>query len=199
MDAWIVPVFKRGDKHKATYYRPVSLSSITCKSLELIIYSNVMAHFDKHHILKDHQPGFSRETQLLTVTIQEIASRLSKGNQVDVILLDFMKAFGKVPFPDFSTSFTSTGLDQQLDTIFPRESQTGSSTGWITLRPVRCPFWGSVLRLSWPYINAMPVFLRLSDCGLFAVVLMTYCVVNKTSDCKLLQQDLTALEQWEVN
>ena len=112
-----VPVFKMGDKHKAAYYRPVSLSSITCKSLEHIIHSNVMAHFDKHHILKDHQHGFSRETQLLTVTIQEIASRLSKGNQVDIILLDFMKAFGKVPFPDFSTSFTSTGFETRPATI----------------------------------------------------------------------------------
>ena len=60
-----------------------------------------MAHFDKHHILKDHQHGFPKrhscETQL-TVTIQEIASRVSKGNQVDIILLDYAKAFDKVPY-----------------------------------------------------------------------------------------------------
>ena len=49
-DAWIAPVFKKGDKHKAANYRPVSLTSITCKLLEHIIHSNVIAHFDKHHI-----------------------------------------------------------------------------------------------------------------------------------------------------
>ena len=46
-DAWIVPVFKKGDKHKAANYSPVSLTSITCKLLEHIIHSNVMTHLDK--------------------------------------------------------------------------------------------------------------------------------------------------------
>ena len=58
-----------------------------------------MAHFDRHNILKDNQYGFRKkrscETQLI-VTVQEIASRLSKGDQVDVILLDFENAFDKV-------------------------------------------------------------------------------------------------------
>ena len=47
------------------------------------------------------------------------------------------------------------------------------------------------------YINDMPESLRSSDCRLFADDSLLYCVVNKVSDCKLLQQDLTALEQWE--
>ena len=88
-DAWIVPVFKKGDKHKPANYRPVSLTSITCKLLVHIVHSNVMTHFDRHNILKDNQYGFRKkrscETQLI-VTVQEIASRLSKGDQVDVIL-----------------------------------------------------------------------------------------------------------------
>ena len=45
-DAWIVPVFKKGDKHKPANYRPVSLTSITCKLLEHIVHSHVMPHFD---------------------------------------------------------------------------------------------------------------------------------------------------------
>ena len=91
----------KGDKHKAAIYRSVSLTSITCKLLEHIIHSNVMTHFDKYDILKHHQHGFRKrrscETQL-TVTIQEIVSRVPKGNQVDIILLDFAKAFDKVPY-----------------------------------------------------------------------------------------------------
>jgi tRNA A58 N-methylase Trm61 len=38
----------------------------------------------------------SCETQLIT-TIQDIAKNLSEGKQVDAILLDFSKAFDKVP------------------------------------------------------------------------------------------------------
>ena len=48
-DAWIVPVFKTGNKHKPANYRPVSL---TCKLLEHIVHSNVMAHFDRNNIPK---------------------------------------------------------------------------------------------------------------------------------------------------
>ena len=44
----------------------------------------------------------------------------------------------------------------------------------------------------------MPESLRSSDCRLFSDDFLLYCVVNKASDCKLLQQDLTALEKWEA-
>ena len=38
-DAWTVSVFKKEDKHKAVNYRPVSLTSIAYKLLELIVHS----------------------------------------------------------------------------------------------------------------------------------------------------------------
>ena len=84
------------------FYRPVSLTSITCKILEHIVHSNIMDHFDKNKILTNAQHGFRKkrscESQLI-VTIHEIASKLEKGSQltqVDIILLDFAKAFDKV-------------------------------------------------------------------------------------------------------
>jgi hypothetical protein len=59
-----------------------------------------MDHFDKNKILTNAQHGFRKkrscESQLI-VTIHEIASKLEKGLQVDIILLDFAKAFDKVP------------------------------------------------------------------------------------------------------
>ena len=54
---------------------------------------------DKFDILCDNQHGFHKKRQfetLLIVTIHEIAKHLSCGNQVDVILLNFAKAFDKV-------------------------------------------------------------------------------------------------------
>ena len=51
-------------------------------------------------LLCDAQHGFRKkrscETQLI-VTINEIASRVNLGEQVDVLTLDFSKAFDKVP------------------------------------------------------------------------------------------------------
>lgn len=59
-----------------------------------------MTHFDNHKILHDAQHGFRKrrscESQLI-ITIHEIARRMCKSTQVDVILLDFAKAFDKVP------------------------------------------------------------------------------------------------------
>ena len=62
--------------------------------------SNIIRHFDSNNILSDAQHGFrnkrSCETHLID-TIQELAKQIAKGSQVDVILLDFAKAFDKVP------------------------------------------------------------------------------------------------------
>ena len=99
-NAFIVPVFKKEEKHIPSNYLPVSLTSVFCKLLEHIVHSSVMRHFDRNRILKDHQHGVrakrSCETQLLT-TIQKIARDMTKKGQVDVILLDFAKVFDKVP------------------------------------------------------------------------------------------------------
>ena len=100
-DANIVPIYKKGDKQQPSNYRPVSLTSISYKIMEHIVHSNIMGHFEKNNILCDEQHGFRKkrscESQLIT-TIEGIASQLPSGkDQVDVILLDFSKAFDKVP------------------------------------------------------------------------------------------------------
>ena len=106
----------RREINKAASYTPVSLTSITCKLLEHIIHSNVMAHFDKHTILKDNQHGFRKrrscETQLI-VTIPETAPRLSKRNQEDIILLEFAKAFDKVPYSRLLYKLDFNGVRNQ--------------------------------------------------------------------------------------
>ena len=59
-----------------------------------------MDHLTYYNILSDSQHGFrarrSCETQLV-VTIQELAKTQSEGKQIDAMLLDFSKAFDKVP------------------------------------------------------------------------------------------------------
>ena len=96
----IIPIFKKGDRHKPSNCRPVSLTSICCKLLEHILYSNIMQHLENNNILTDKQHGFrhrrSCESQLIT-TVHDLALNLDKGKQTNVILLDFSKAFDKVP------------------------------------------------------------------------------------------------------
>ena len=72
-DEWksanVVPIYKKGDRSKPENYRSVSLTSITCKTLEHEVSSSIMKHLDSHSILTDAQHGFRKriscETQVL--------------------------------------------------------------------------------------------------------------------------------------
>ena len=69
--------------------------------MEHIVCSSIYAHLDENKILSDVQHGFRKkrscETQLI-ITVDDLAQILnSVGGQADVILLDFSKAFDKVP------------------------------------------------------------------------------------------------------
>ena len=96
----VVPIYKKGEKNKAENYRPVSLTSVTCKMPEHILCSNIMTHLESNNILHDAQHGFRKrrscESQLI-VTIQDLAHNIDSKVKTDVILLDFSKAFDKVP------------------------------------------------------------------------------------------------------
>ena len=98
-EALITPLFKKGERNVASNYRPVSLTSVVSKILEHIVHSSIMRHLDHHNILTDCQHSFlsrrSCESQLIS-TIQGIAQKLISGkDKIDVILLDFAKAFDK--------------------------------------------------------------------------------------------------------
>ena len=98
--AYITPIFKNGDRSTAGNYQPVSLTCVCCKMLEHIVYSSIMMHLDHHKVLSKFQHGFRKrrscETQLL-LTLHDFTSSLDAGDQLDAIVLDFSKAFDRVP------------------------------------------------------------------------------------------------------
>ena len=65
-----------------------------------IIYKHIMTHCEKHEILVDFLHGFRKgrscETQLITVR-EEIEKWRDDGHNVDMLIMDFSKAFDKVP------------------------------------------------------------------------------------------------------
>ena len=101
----VAPVFKKGEKYNAANYRPVSLTCICCKTLEHIIVSNINKHLAFESILADCQHGLqtqrSCETQLVQFyhdMVSNLDVALDRGQkQTDVIIMDFAKAFDKVP------------------------------------------------------------------------------------------------------
>lgn len=97
--ARVVPVPKKGDPTMITNYRPISLTSSCCKMLEHVIANFIRDFLEDNNILSPAQhgfrKGFSTVTQLTTV-IHSLARILDKSGQVDVIFLDFRKAFDLV-------------------------------------------------------------------------------------------------------
>ena len=67
----VSPIFKKGNRHQAKNYRPVSLTSIIYKTLEPIIRDHIMHHMVENQLLTKCQHDFikgrSCVTQLLSV------------------------------------------------------------------------------------------------------------------------------------
>lgn len=97
--ARVKPLYKSGKKQLISNYRPISLTSTTCKLIEHIIHTHISEFLSKHNILTKHQHGFRKGystcTQLVE-TIHDFATSINNGTQTDAIFMDFSKAFDKV-------------------------------------------------------------------------------------------------------
>ena len=205
--ASIVPVFKKGDKHLASNYRPISLTSITCKLMEHVIHSQVMDHLDEHSILCDNQHGFrskrSCETQLV-ITIEEIARKLANGEQVDIILLDFSKAFDKVPHRRLLHKLRYYGIRNNTflwiqDFLSHRTQEVQleghkSTTADVLSGVPQGTVLGPLLFLL--FINDLPESTE-SDARLFADDCLLFRPIRNNRDTQILQNDLNSMEEWE--
>jgi len=100
-DAGVIPLFKKGKKSDTQNYRPVSLTSIVCKILESIIKDSILGHLTKFSLIRESQHGFTKGRSCLTNLLEfmeEVTDKLDNGKPVDIIYLDFAKAFDKVPY-----------------------------------------------------------------------------------------------------
>ena len=82
------------------YLTPISLTSQTCKVLESILRDNIVNHLNTHTLLLKSQHGFTKRKSCLTNLLsflEDVTKAIDEGKPLDVIYLDFSKAFDKVP------------------------------------------------------------------------------------------------------
>ena len=94
----VTPILKKGAREEPSNYRPISLTSIPCKMLEHVVLHYLNETLD--NVLYNRQHGFRKglgcETQLCA-TYHDLAKSIENGSTVHGVVLDFRKAFDKVP------------------------------------------------------------------------------------------------------
>ena len=99
--AKIVPVFKDGDCHEYTNYRPISLLSSFAKLLEKIVARQLVGFLNAHNVIYQHQYGFRSNhntSQPVLHFYEKIYSSLNQKPSAKTlsIFIDLKKAFDTV-------------------------------------------------------------------------------------------------------
>ena len=96
---FITPVFKNGNRTDPANYRPVSITSHLIKIFERVLRNHLVAYIEDNELMTKTQHGFRKKRSCLTQLIDHvdhILKCLNSGDEVDVIYLDYAKAFDKV-------------------------------------------------------------------------------------------------------
>ena len=205
-EANIIPLFKKGSRNKSENYRPVSLTSVICKLLERLIKDHMVDFLVKHKLLNSSQHGFLKARSCLTnmlCFLEEITKWIDVGSPVDIIYLDFQKAFDKVPHQRLLLKLKAHGIGDSI---------TDWIEQWLTDRRQRVVVdgevsnWKSVLSgvpqgsvlgpiLFLIYINDLDDSIT-SNVLKFADDTKLFRKVNTDGDKQHLQNDLDRLVKW---
>ena len=137
----VTPIFKKGKKCDAGNYRPISLTSHVCKILESIIKDSIFNHINVNNLLNESHHGFISKRACLTNLLQfieTVTDYVDQGYPLDVIFLDFQKAFDKVPHGRLLLKVKAMGIgslvanwiESWLSNMKQRVVINGKCSGW---------------------------------------------------------------------
>ncbi|PKU37371.1 rna-directed dna polymerase from mobile element jockey- hypothetical protein [Limosa lapponica baueri] len=113
--ASVIPVFKKGKKEDLGNYRSVSLTSIPGKVMTPRMSCSISKHMEKKKAIRSSQHGFttgkSHQTNLIAF-YDGMTGRIDERRAVDVVYLDFSKAFGTVSHSVPIAKLRKCGLDE---------------------------------------------------------------------------------------
>ena len=91
--AKVIPIYKSGEKHILSNYRPISLLPQFSKILEKIFYSRLYDFIIKHNVLYDQQYGFrkNRTTSMALTDLVEQITTAVENKEYSVVVSGLKK------------------------------------------------------------------------------------------------------------
>ena len=209
-DEWrhavVVPIFKKGKKQSPSNYRPISLTSTVCKTMEAIMRDKILYHLTTNCLLSPHQHGFrpgrSCSTQLLEA-MDTWTQKIEDKQPLDAVYLDFRKAFDSVPHVRLLLKLEAHGIEGKALSwvrafLTDRTQQvlvegTLSTKTSVTSGVPQGSVLGPLLFLL--YVNDIPDHIS-SGIKLFADDCKVYQPVHSSLARDVLQVDLNELGNW---
>jgi len=205
-EANVTPIFKKGDHGNPGNYRLISLTSVVVKLLEGIIADKIVDFLEENNLLLGSQHGFRRHRSCLTNLIEffhGVMQDFDRERAVDIIYLDFAKAFDKVPHLRLMAKVRDLGIQGALANWIEawlkdrrqRVVINGTSSSWTSVKS-GVPQ-GSVLGplLFIIYINDIDVGM-VSRVAKFADDTKLGASVSNPDNIKTLKLDLIKIAEW---
>ena len=203
--ARITPLFKCGNRSNISDYRPISGLDTAAKVLEKIVTENLFDTFRNRITISQHGffTGRSCQTNLCIFT-HYLATSLDQGSQVDVIYLDYCKAFDQVSHQILIEKLKFYGICDPLLTWFRSYLEgrrqivaigsTISNEFNVCSGVPQGSHLGPILFLI--FINDLSVVFKTSHFLFFADDLKVYHRIKSVNDCRLLQEDIKNITSW---
>lgn len=203
----VTPIPKSGSKTKVENYRPIAILSALAKVFETALHNSLLPQCLPYITDAQHAflPRRSVNTNLVTL-VDYVSREMDHGNQVDVVYLDFQKAFDRVDNDTLLVKLGTMGFTPRLLKLFAsylsdrqQYVKYGAHVSDYYLTPSGVsqgsnlgPFLFLIL------INDLPDVVRESTVLIYADDVKLVKACRTPADHDALQRDIGAVHAWSV-
>ena len=207
-DAIVIPVYKgKGNKSDVANYRPISMTPVVCRVMEVILKNCLVNHLVRNNLISNVQHGFLSKRSTLTNLLSCLnnwVECIDLRSSVDVMYLDIAKAFDSVSHSKLLHKISKYGISgnffawiaaflkdrRQAVQVNDSRSEFASVTSGVPQGSVL----GPILFLI--YINDLAGTLRDCSICIFADDSKIYFKADTMEDTVKIQRDIDRIFQW---